>query len=148
MDWKKFAKGETKKNDEEMGSFDSLDEKKVTFREVNEYERNKKQKRKEQNNSNKVQTKMERQGFSNPTRVSQHAYETLRIASTFDKFANTSGLLTTLDVSKQAAFNYYNNQLQHNMLLASQNDELIKQNNVIIDQNEEIIHLLKQLANK
>ena len=146
MDWKKFAKGETTKKNE--SAMPSESEKKVTFREINEYERNKKQQRKEPDGSKKTQGKMERQGFSNPSRVSQQAYETLRIASTFDKFANTSGLLTTLDISKQAAFNYYNNQLQHNMLLASQNDELIKQNDTIIEQNEEMIKLLTQISNK
>lgn len=148
MDWKKFAKGETTNNKEELNSLDSLDEKKVSMREINEYERNKKQERKESNTSKKMQTKMERQGFVNPSRATQHAYETLRISSGFDKFVNYSGLLTTFDTSKQAAFNYYNNQLQHNMMLASQNDELIKQNEVIINQNEEMIKLLSQIANK
>lgn len=148
MDWKKFAKGETTNTKEELSSLDSLDERKVSFREINEYERNKRQQDKELNIPNKVQKTMEKQGFSNPSKVSQDAYEKLRIASSSDKFVNTMGFFTTLDPIKQASFNYYNNQLQHNMLLASQNDELIKQNDVIIDQNEDIIKLLKQIANK
>lgn len=148
MDWKKFAKGETTNNKDELSSLDSLDEKKVSQREIIEYERNKKRNDKDLKVSKKSQTKMERQGFSNPSRASQHAYDTLRISSGFDKFVNYSGLLTTFDTSKQAAFNYYNNQLQHNMMFAAQNDELIKQNDVIIDQNEEIIKLLSQIANK
>lgn len=145
MDWKKFAKGEvTQSND--LKDIDTIEQEKVSFRDVREYEKNKK--KDEKKPINRISKKMEQQGFSNPSKVSQHAYEKLKISSTLDKFSNNLGFFTTLDVMKQTTFNYYNNQIQHNMLLAAQNDELIKQNDKIIEQNDEIINLLSQIANK
>lgn len=150
MDWKKFAKGETTNTKEELNSLDSLDEKKVSFREVNEYERNKKQKRdkdKEYELMDKKKSKMSKHGFNNPTSVTQYSYDNQNMMASFDKFYNAIGMLT-FNMEKQATFNFYNNQLKQSFMLAAQNDELIKQNDAIIDQNEEIIKLLSHIANK
>lgn len=144
MDWKKFAKGEvTQSND--LKDIDSVEQEKVSFRDIREYDKKKKEGK---TPVNRISKKMEQQGFNNPSQVSQHAYEKLKISSTLDKFSNNLGFFTTLDVMKQTTFNYYNNQIQHNMLHAAQNDELIKQNDKIIEQNDEIINLLSQIANK
>ena len=106
MDWKRFAKGETTNTKEELSSLDSLDERKVSLREINEYERDKRQQDKELNIPNKVQKTMEKQGFSNPSKVSQDAYEKLRIASSSDKFVNTMGFFTTLDPIKPVSYTH------------------------------------------
>lgn len=150
MDWKKFAKGETTNNKEELSSLDSLDEKKVSLREVNEYERNKKQEKKntkEQARLDKGNNKLSSHGFDNPTSVTRYSYDSQNMMASFDKFYNGIGMLT-FNMEKQATFNFYNNQLKQSFMIAAQNDELIKQNDKISDQNEEMIKLLSQIANK
>ncbi|MCK1977003.1 hypothetical protein LNK15_08045 [Jeotgalicoccus huakuii] len=128
MDWKKFSKGETTQKNE-----------KVSFKEVREYEKNKRVENKKE--------PLNKHGFDNPTDVTKHSYQSQNMMASFDKFYNAFGMLT-FNMEKQATFNYYNNQLKQSFMLAAQNDELIKQNDKIIEQNDEIINLLSQIADK
>ncbi|MCE5003239.1 hypothetical protein KJJ36_12670 [Staphylococcus pseudoxylosus] len=80
------------------------------------------------------------QGIYNPSRTTTDAFTKQNIMANFDKFYHALGAFT-LNMEKQAMYNYYQTQQNQNFIQIAQNDKLIKQ-------NDEIIELLKQIANK
>lgn len=80
------------------------------------------------------------QGIYNPSQTTLDAFAKQNIMANFDKFYHALGTFT-LNMEKQAMYNYYQTQQNQNFIQIAQNDKLIKQ-------NDEIIELLKQIANK
>ena len=80
------------------------------------------------------------QGIYNPSKTTLDAFAKQNIMANFDKFYHALGTFT-LNMEKQAMYNYYQTQQNQNFIQIAQNDKLIKQ-------NDEIIELLKQIANK
>lgn len=130
------------------------------------YEANKKEidlKRKKRAEKVENQTETERdkslkffatQGINNPTKTTLDAFNKQKIMANFDNFYHSIGMLT-LNMEKQATYNYYMSQQKQNFLQIAQLDTLIKQHNDLLNQNhkvlkqnEEIISLLKEIANK
>ena len=80
------------------------------------------------------------QGIYNPSQTTMDAFTKQNIMANFDKFYHALGAFT-LNMEKQAMYNYYQTQQNQNFIQIAQNDTLIKQ-------NDEIIQLLKTIANK
>ncbi|WP_232165141.1 hypothetical protein [Staphylococcus nepalensis] len=80
------------------------------------------------------------QGIYNPSQTTMDAFTKQNIMANFDKFYHALGTFT-LNMEKQAMYNYYQTQQNQNFIQIAQNDTLIKQ-------NDEIIELLKTIANK
>lgn len=80
------------------------------------------------------------QGIYNPSQTTMDAFTKQNIMANFDKFYHALGAFT-LNMEKQAMYNYYQTQQNQNFIQIAQNDTLIKQ-------NDEIIELLKTIANK
>lgn len=80
------------------------------------------------------------QGIYNPSKTTTDAFTKQNIMANFDKFYHALGAFT-LNMEKQAMYNYYQTQQNQNFIQTAQNDKLIKQ-------NDEIIELLKTIANK
>ena len=80
------------------------------------------------------------QGIYNPSQTTMDAFTNQNIMANFDKFYHALGTFT-LNMEKQAMYNYYQTQQNQNFIQIAQNDTLIKQ-------NDEIIELLKTIANK
>ncbi|ARM68337.1 hypothetical protein [Staphylococcus saprophyticus] len=80
------------------------------------------------------------QGIYNPSQTTLDAFNKQNIMANFDKFYHALGTFT-LNMEKQAMYNYYQTQQNQNFIQIAQNDTLIKQ-------NDEIIELLKTIANK
>ncbi|MFP5164786.1 hypothetical protein U9L70_11400 [Staphylococcus equorum] len=80
------------------------------------------------------------QGIYNPSQTTSDAFVKQNIMANFDKFYHALGSFT-LNMEKQAMYNYYQTQQNQNFIQIAQNDTLIKQ-------NDEIIDLLKTIANK
>ena len=94
------------------------------------------------------------QGINNPTNATLNAFKKQKIMANYDNFYHTLGMFT-LNMEKQAKYNYYMSQQKQNFIQIAQLDILIKQNNdslnqnhEILKQNEQIIELLTQIANK
>ncbi|WP_253345380.1 hypothetical protein [Staphylococcus equorum] len=80
------------------------------------------------------------QGIYHPSQTTSDAFVKQNIMANFDKFYHALGSFT-LNMEKQAMYNYYQTQQNQNFIQIAQNDTLIKQ-------NDEIIDLLKTIANK
>lgn len=80
------------------------------------------------------------QGIYKPSQTTTDAFCKQNIMANFDKFYHALGAFT-LNMEKQAMYNYYQTQQNQNFIQIAQNDKLIKQ-------NDEIIELLKIVANK
>ncbi|KAK56889.1 MULTISPECIES: hypothetical protein [Staphylococcus] len=147
-------------------TFDILNESSMKKIDALTYEANKdeidRKKQKEQNKiakSNETEEdKLVRffntQGINNPTNATLNAFKKQKIMANYDNFYHTLGMFT-LNMEKQAKYNYYMSQQKQNFIQIAQLDILIKQNNdslnqnhEILKQNEQIIELLTQIANK
>ena len=147
-------------------TFDILNESSMKKIDALTYEANKdeidRKKQKEQNKiakSNETEEdKLVRffntQGINNPTNATLNAFKKQKIMANYDNFYHTLGMFT-LNMEKQAKYNYYMSQQKQNFIQIAQLDILIKQNNdslnqnhEILKQNEQIIELLNQIANK
>lgn len=80
------------------------------------------------------------QGIYKPSQTTMDAFSKQNIQANFDKFYHALGTFT-LNMEKQAMYNYYQTQQNQNFIQIAQNDKLIKQ-------NDEIIELLKTIASK
>ncbi|ANZ34653.1 hypothetical protein I6J04_01825 [Staphylococcus carnosus] len=80
------------------------------------------------------------QGINNPSNTTIEAFRHQQIFANFDNFYHAVGQFT-LNMEKQAQYNYYMSQQKQNFINIAQQDKLIKQ-------NEEIIRLLKIIADK
>ena len=80
------------------------------------------------------------QGIYNPSQTTMDAFTNQNIMANFDQLYHALGTFT-LNMEKQAMYNYYQTQQNQNFIQIAQNDTLIKQ-------NDEIIELLKTIANK
>ena len=147
-------------------TFDILNESSMKKIDALTYEANKdeidRKKQKEQNKiakSNETEEdKLVRffntQGINNPTNATLNAFKKQKIMANYDNFYHTLGMFT-LNMEKQAKYNYYMSQQKQNFIQIAQLDILIKQNNDSLNQNhenlkqnEQIIELLTQIANK
>ena len=138
---------------------------KQEFRTVALQFRDEEEVQKEEGKRNKQDTKMGdfflTQGISNPSNVTKYAFEHQSMMANWNKFYNGFGMLT-LNMEKQAQYNYYDMQQRQNMINIAQNDAIIKQNEEtlkvemdirdqnekLIEQNNQMIELMKQMANK
>ena len=80
------------------------------------------------------------QGINNPSNTTIEAFRHQQIFANFDNFYHAVGQFT-LNMEKQAQYNYYMSQQKQNFINIAQQDKLIKQ-------NEGIIRLLKIIADK
>lgn len=88
----------------------------------------------------KLQKFFNTQGIHNPSDTTLEAFKKQQIFANFDNFYHAIGQFT-LNMEKQATYNYYMSQQKQNFIQIAQNDQLIKQ-------NEEIIKLLTRIADK
>lgn len=88
----------------------------------------------------KLQKFFNTQGIHNPSDTTLEAFKKQQIFANFDNFYHAIGQFT-LNMEKQATYNYYMSQQKQNFIQIAQNDQLIKQ-------NEEIIKLLTKIADK
>ncbi|OEK48567.1 hypothetical protein EUA50_03020 [Staphylococcus saprophyticus] len=87
------------------------------------------------------------QGIYYPSQTTLNAFSKQNIMANFDKFYHAFGTFT-LNMEKQATYNYYQTQQNQNFIQIAQNDTIIKQQEKIVEQNDEIIKLLKIISEK
>lgn len=97
--------------------------------------------------SDKLKRFFATQGIANPNSVTTAAFVKQDFQANFDNFYNSVGMLT-LNMEKQAQYNYYKSQQKQNFIQIAQNDALLTQNDKLIEQNATMIELMQQLVNK
>lgn len=80
------------------------------------------------------------QGIFNPSETTLEVFKQQKIYANFDNFYHAIGQFT-LNMEKQAQYNYYMSQQKQNFIHIAQRDKIIKQ-------NEEIIQLLKEIVDR
>ncbi|WP_270893094.1 hypothetical protein [Staphylococcus saprophyticus] len=87
------------------------------------------------------------QGIYNPSSTTLNAFSKQDIMANFDRFYHAMGMLT-LNMDKQANYNYHRTQQNQNFIQIAQNDTIIKNQEKQIEQNSKIINILQNLLEK